>query len=58
MPVNTSTCNSNVRPTESDNDDDDNDTDTLRKVQHLSMKAWPYKQECRGHDAEKKNLLR
>ena len=21
------------------------------------MKAWPYKQECRGHDTTKKNLL-
>ena len=33
------------------NDNDDNDT--LRKVQHPSMKAWPYKQECRGHDPAK-----
>ena len=38
--------------------DNDNDNDTLRKVQHLSTKAWPYKQECRGHDSAKKNLLR
>ena len=21
------------------------------------MKAWPYRQECRGHDPTKKNLL-
>ena len=27
---------------------------TLREVQHLSMKAWPYRRECRGHDPAKK----
>ena len=25
-------------------------TMTLRGVQHLSMEAWPYRHECRGHD--------
>ena len=25
-------------------------TMTLREVQHLSMEAWPYRRECRGHD--------
>ena len=25
-------------------------TTTLRKVQHQSMEAWPYRRECRGHD--------
>ena len=34
--------------------DNDNDNDTLRKVQHPSMKAWPYRQECGGHDNAKK----
>ena len=33
-------------------------TMTLREVQPPSMEAWPYKQECRGHDPTKKNLLR
>jgi len=33
-------------------------TMTLREVQHLSMEAWPYRQECRGHDPAKTNLLR
>ena len=28
-------------------------TTTLREVQHLSMEAWPYKRECRGHDPRK-----
>ena len=37
--------------------DNDNDNDTLRKVQHLSMKAWPYKQECTGHDPAKKESV-
>ena len=32
-------------------------TMTLREVQHLSMEAWPYSRECRGHDPAKKNLL-
>ena len=27
---------------------------TLREVQHLSMKAWPYRREGRGHDPAKK----
>ena len=32
-------------------------TMTLREVQHPSMKAWPYRQECRGHDpAEKESV--
>ena len=26
------------------------------EVQHLSMKAWPYKRECRGHDPAKKRI--
>ena len=29
-------------------------TMTLREVQHLSMKAWPYRRECRGHDPREK----
>ena len=29
-------------------------TMTLREVQHPSMKAWPYRRECRGHDPAKK----
>ena len=37
--------------------DNDNDNDTLRKVQHLSMKAWPHWQECRGHDPAKKKRI-
>ena len=35
----------------------DNDNDTLRKVQHPSMKAWLYRQECRGHDPAKKESV-
>ena len=31
-------------------------TMTLREVQHLSMEAWPYRQECRGHDPAKKRI--
>ena len=30
-------------------------TMTLSEVQHLSMKAWPYRRECGGHDPAKKN---
>ena len=30
---------------------------TLREVQHLSMEAWPYKRECRGHDSTKKESV-
>ena len=37
--------------------ENDNDNDTLRKVQHPSMKAWPYKQECRNHDSAKKESV-
>ena len=36
--------------------DNDNDNDTLREVPHLSMRAWPYRQERRGHGPTKKNL--
>ena len=32
-------------------------TMTLKEVQHLSMEAWPYRRECRGHDPAKKNLF-
>ena len=32
----------------------DNDNDTLREVQHPSMKAWPYRHECGGHDPRKR----
>ena len=39
-----------------DDNDNDNDNDTLRKVPHLSMRAWPYRQERRGHGPTKKNL--
>ena len=35
----------------------DNDNDTLRKTDIRQMKAWPYRQECRGRDTAKKNLL-
>ena len=38
--------------------DNENDNDTLREVRHPSMKAWPHRQECRGHDPAKKNMLR
>ena len=38
--------------------DNENDNDTLREVRHPSMKASPHKQECRGHDPAKKNMLR
>ena len=31
-------------------------TMTPREVQHLSMKAWPYRRECRGHDPAKKRI--
>ena len=31
-------------------------TMTLREVQHLSMKARPYRRECRGHDPAKKRI--
>ena len=34
----------------------DNDNDTFREVPHLSMRAWPYRQERRGHGPTKKNL--
>ena len=37
-------------------DDNDNDNDTLREVPHLSMRAWPYRQERRGHGPTKKDL--
>jgi len=36
--------------------DNDNDNDTLREVPHLSMRAWPYRQERRGHGPTKKDL--
>ena len=32
-------------------------TMTLREVQHLSMKAWSYRRECRGHDHAKKESV-
>ena len=45
-------------PGEPSCNDNDNDNDNDKKVQHLSMEAWPYRRECRGHDpAKKKNLL-
>ena len=31
-------------------------TMTLREVQHLSMEAWPYRLECRGHDPAKNRI--
>ena len=31
-------------------------TMTLREVQHLSMEAWPYSRDCRGHDPAKKRI--
>ena len=31
-------------------------TMTLKEVQHLSMEAWPYRRECRGHDPAKKRI--
>ena len=31
-------------------------TMTLREVPHLSVKAWPYKRECRGHNPAKKRI--
>ena len=31
-------------------------TMTLREVQHLSMEAWLYRRECRGHDPAKKRI--
>ena len=37
--------------------DNDNDNDTLREVRHPSMKAWPYRPECRGHDPAKKESV-
>ena len=39
----------------SDNDND-NDNDTLIEVPHTSMRAWPYRQERRGHGPTKKSL--
>ena len=48
--------NDNMLDHENDNDND-NDNDTLKEVQHLSMKAWPYRQECRGHDPAKKESV-
>ena len=32
-------------------------TMTLREVQHPSMKAWPYRRECREHDPAKKESV-
>ena len=29
----------------------------VEKSHICQMKAWPYRQECRGHDPTKKNLL-
>ena len=43
-------------PADSNDNDNDNDNDTLREVPHLSMRAWPYRQERRGHGPTKKNL--
>ena len=37
--------------------DNDNDNDTLREVPHLSMRAWPYRQERRGHGPTKRICL-
>ena len=37
--------------------DNDNDNDTLREVQNPSMKAWPYRQECRGQNPAKKESV-
>ena len=31
-------------------------TMTLREIQHLSMEAWPYRRECRGHDPAKRRI--
>ena len=39
-----------------DDNDNDNDNDTLREVPHTSMRAWPYRQERRGHGPTKKSL--
>ena len=35
----------------------DNDKDTQRKSIQLSLEAWPYRRECRGHNPTKKSLL-
>ena len=32
-------------------------TMTLREVQHLSMEAWPYSRECRGHRPREKKTV-
>ena len=45
-----------------DASDNDNDNDTMTMTHseksHIHrMKAWPYRQECRGHDPTKKNLF-
>ena len=46
-----------VRKAEDATDNDnDNDNDTLREVPHTSMRAWPYRQERRGHGPTKKSL--
>ena len=37
--------------------DNDNDNDTLREVPHTSMRAWPYRQERRGHGPTKKESV-
>ena len=37
--------------------DSETETVTLREVQHPSMKAWPHRQECRGHDPAKKESV-
>ena len=35
----------------------DNDKIHSEKSKHLSMEAWPYRQECRGHDPVKKKTV-
>ena len=50
----TSSCRGTSKNAEPDNDNDSDNA--LREVQHLSMEAWPYRRECRGHDPAKKRI--
>ena len=45
------------RPTNDIHEETMTMTMTLRKVQHLSMEAWPCRQECRGHEPAKKKTV-
>ena len=57
VPSTCATHDGAASPWAEDLHDNDNDNDTQRSPISVKMKAWPYRQECRGHDLTKKNPL-